>query len=78
MGLVKQCVKSHHRKNIQRLTMTFMTLSLEDMANRVKLSNAGEAEKYVMEMVTQTRLKILVFSYQSCLHHMCLNFFFPL
>ncbi|CAG0913006.1 unnamed protein product [Notodromas monacha] len=51
MGLVKQCLSSLHRKNIQRLTMTFMTLSLEDMANRVKLSGPQEAERYVLEMI---------------------------
>ena len=31
---------------------TFLTLSLTDMANRVKLPNAKEAEKYVLHMVS--------------------------
>ncbi|XP_050394557.1 COP9 signalosome complex subunit 3 [Patella vulgata] len=51
MGLVKQCINSLFKKNIQRLTKTFLTLSLADMANRVHLSGAKEAEKYVLHMI---------------------------
>uniref|UniRef100_A0A8C4QEB6 COP9 signalosome complex subunit 3 n=1 Tax=Eptatretus burgeri TaxID=7764 RepID=A0A8C4QEB6_EPTBU len=51
MGLVKQCVSSLYKKNIQRLTKTFLTLSLQDMANRVQLSSPREAEKYVLHMI---------------------------
>ncbi|ELT89416.1 hypothetical protein CAPTEDRAFT_130389 [Capitella teleta] len=51
MGLVKQCVTSIFKKNIQRLTKTFMTLSLTDMANRVQLAGPREAEKYVLHMI---------------------------
>jgi COP9 signalosome complex subunit 3 len=51
MGLVKQCVTSIYKKNIQRLTKTFLTLSLADMANRVQLSSPQEAEKYVLHMI---------------------------
>lgn len=51
MGLVKQCVSSIYKKNIQRLTKTFLTLSLADMAERVKLSGPQEAEKYVLNMI---------------------------
>ncbi|XP_061425678.1 COP9 signalosome complex subunit 3 isoform X3 [Lethenteron reissneri] len=51
MGLVKQCVCSLYKKNIQRLTKTFLTLSLQDMANRVQLSGPREAEKYVLHMI---------------------------
>ncbi|XP_078611690.1 COP9 signalosome complex subunit 3-like [Branchiostoma floridae x Branchiostoma japonicum] len=50
-GLVKQCLASIYKKNIQRLTKTFLTLSLADMANRVQLSGPKEAEKYVLEMI---------------------------
>ncbi|CAM1291491.1 COPS3 (predicted), partial [Pycnogonum litorale] len=50
-GLVKQCLSSICKKNIQRLTKTFLTLSLSDMANRVKLSGPREAEKYVLHMI---------------------------
>ncbi|UYV76389.1 COPS3 [Cordylochernes scorpioides] len=51
VGLVKQCLASQYRKNIQRLTKTFMTLSLSDMANRVKLSCPKEAETYILNMI---------------------------
>ncbi|XP_052265746.1 COP9 signalosome complex subunit 3-like [Dreissena polymorpha] len=51
IGLVKQCLTSLYKKNIQRLTKTFLTLSLTDMANRVKLSGPKEAEKYVLHMI---------------------------
>lgn len=50
-GLVKQCLSSLYKKNIQRLTKTFLTLSLQDMASRVQLSGAQEAEKYVLHMI---------------------------
>jgi len=51
MGLVKQCLASLHRKNIQRLTKTFMTLSLSDMASRVQIANVKEAEKHILSMI---------------------------
>ncbi|KAI8796795.1 COP9 signalosome complex subunit 3-like isoform X1 [Biomphalaria glabrata] len=51
MGLVKQCMTSLIKKNIQRLTKTFLTLSLADMANRVQLVSPKEAEKYVLHMI---------------------------
>ncbi|XP_023792655.1 COP9 signalosome complex subunit 3 isoform X2 [Cyanistes caeruleus] len=51
MGLVKQCLSSLYKKNIQRLTKTFLTLSLQDMASRVQLSGPQEAEKYVLHMI---------------------------
>ncbi|KAA8581066.1 hypothetical protein FQN60_002647 [Etheostoma spectabile] len=50
-GLVKQCLSSLYKKNIQRLTKTFLTLSLQDMASRVQLSGPLEAEKYVLHMI---------------------------
>ncbi|BFZ17392.1 hypothetical protein BsWGS_20431 [Bradybaena similaris] len=51
MGLVKQCMTSLIKKNIQRLTKTFLTLSLTDMANRVQLAGPRDAEKYVLHMI---------------------------
>lgn len=52
MGLVKQVIASLYKKNIQRLTKTFLTLSLEDMANRIQLESAEDAEQYVLNMVS--------------------------
>jgi COP9 signalosome complex subunit 3 len=51
VGLVKQCLASLYKKNIQRLTKTFLTLSLADMSSRVQLTNLKEAEKYVLHMI---------------------------
>jgi len=53
MGLVKQCVASLYKKNIQRLTKTFLKLSLEDMANRIHLSSKEEAEQYILNMIEE-------------------------
>eukprot|EP00761_Pharyngomonas_kirbyi_P009200 gb/GECH01009215.1/.p1 GENE.gb/GECH01009215.1/~~gb/GECH01009215.1/.p1 ORF type:complete len:430 (+),score=68.39 gb/GECH01009215.1/:1-1290(+) len=50
-GLVKQCIQALYRLNIQRLTQTYLTLSLENIAETVGLKNAEEAELRVLEMV---------------------------
>lgn len=51
-GLVKQVIGSLYKKNIQRLTKTFLTLSLADVASRVQLGSPAEAEKYIFKMVS--------------------------
>jgi COP9 signalosome complex subunit 3 len=51
MGLVKQLKQSLFKKNIQKLTKTYITLSLNDMAVKVKLSNSKDAEYYVLNMI---------------------------
>lgn len=51
LGLVKQCMCALYKKNIQRLTKTFLTLSLADVANRVQLSSPQEAQKYILNMI---------------------------
>ncbi|KAI8126188.1 COP9 signalosome complex subunit 3 [Lucilia cuprina] len=51
MGLVKQVATSLYKKNIQRLTKTFLTLSLSDVASRVQLPSAAAAEKYILNMI---------------------------
>lgn len=50
-GLVKQVAASLYKKNIQRLTQTFLTLSLADVANKVQLGGPAEAEKYILDMI---------------------------
>ena len=50
-GLAKQVQQSLYKKIIQRLTQTFLTLSLSDMALRVQLPSVIEAEKLVLTMV---------------------------
>jgi COP9 signalosome complex subunit 3 len=50
-GLVKQVVQSVHKKNIQRLTKTFLTLSMTDVASRVFIADSAEAEDRIVNMV---------------------------
>ncbi|XP_047360513.1 COP9 signalosome complex subunit 3 isoform X2 [Vespa velutina] len=50
-GLVKQVLSYLYKKNIQRLTKTFLTLSLSDVASRVQLAGPSEAEKYILNMI---------------------------
>uniref|UniRef100_A0A7N0T9K5 COP9 signalosome complex subunit 3 n=1 Tax=Kalanchoe fedtschenkoi TaxID=63787 RepID=A0A7N0T9K5_KALFE len=51
LGLVKQAVASMYKRNIQRLTQTYLTLSLQDIATTVHLSSAKEAEMHVLQMI---------------------------
>lgn len=51
MGLVKQVASVLYKKNIQRLTKTFLTLSLSDVASRVGLPGPADAEKHILNMV---------------------------
>jgi len=50
-GLVKQSIQSLNRNNIKRLTQTYLTLSLHDIAVSVKLSGPAEAERAVLRMI---------------------------
>lgn len=52
LGLVKQVVSSMYKRNIQRLTQTYLTLSLQDIANTVQLNSPKEAEMHVLQMVS--------------------------
>lgn len=45
-----------YKRNIQRLTQTYLTLSLQDIANTVQLNGPKEAEMHVLQMVV---LKII-------------------
>ena len=53
MGLVKQVQKSQIKMIIKRLTKTFLTLSLEELANRVGLTSPIEAEKILVTMIQE-------------------------
>jgi COP9 signalosome complex subunit 3 len=56
MGLVKQLKQSLFKKNIQKLTKTYITLSLNDMAVKVKLLNSKDAEYYVLNMIKDNEI----------------------
>uniref|UniRef100_A0A1B6L0M0 COP9 signalosome complex subunit 3 n=1 Tax=Graphocephala atropunctata TaxID=36148 RepID=A0A1B6L0M0_9HEMI len=51
IGLTKQVIASLYKKNIQRLTKTFLTLSLTDLASRVQLASPADAERYILNMI---------------------------
>jgi len=48
-------VKALHRKNILKLTNTFLNMSISDLAQRINLPNIVEAEEHLMAMVFKTR-----------------------
>jgi len=51
MGMVKQALRAMVRGSIRRLTNTFVTLSLKDIADKGKLQNIEDAENQVRSMV---------------------------
>ncbi|KAL6960454.1 COP9 signalosome complex subunit 3, partial [Sarracenia purpurea var. burkii] len=51
LGLVKQVISSMYKRNIQRLTQTYLTLSLQDIASTVQLNSPKEAEMHVLQMI---------------------------
>ncbi|KAK5583584.1 hypothetical protein RB653_005182 [Dictyostelium firmibasis] len=51
-GLVKLSIKSIHRRNIKKLTQTFMTLSISDIAEKVNIPKA-KAEQFVLKMIEE-------------------------
>ena len=53
MGLVKLVSQSLTKRNIQRLTQTYLTLSLGDIAANVGLASAQEAEMYILRWAVQ-------------------------
>ena len=48
VGLVKLVVESQTKRNVQRLTQTYLTLSLEDIAAAVNLPSAATAELVIL------------------------------
>lgn len=48
MGLVKLVLAGRTKRAIQRLTQTFLTLSLADIAQQVGLETAAEAEGHIL------------------------------
>ncbi|PNW71934.1 hypothetical protein CHLRE_16g671100v5 [Chlamydomonas reinhardtii] len=51
LGLVKQVVASLTVRSVQRLTQTFLTLPLADIAASAGLAGAAEAEEHILRMV---------------------------
>jgi len=53
IGLARQIQKSFVKRNIQKLTSTYVTLALDDIAKRAKLKSPTEAEQYVLDMIDE-------------------------
>ncbi|KAL6539118.1 hypothetical protein OROGR_011767 [Orobanche gracilis] len=53
LGLVKQVLASMYKRNIQRLTQTYLTLSLQDIATIVQLNSPKVAEMHVLQMIQE-------------------------
>lgn len=56
LGLVKQVSSVLYKKNIQRLTKTFLTLSLSDVASRVGLPSPADAERHILNMIENKQI----------------------
>mmetsp|Transcript_21113 Transcript_21113/g.56867 ORF Transcript_21113/g.56867 Transcript_21113/m.56867 type:complete len:409 (-) Transcript_21113:284-1510(-) len=56
-GLVKQCATAFTKDCIQRLSRTYVTLSLVDIASAAGLSGAAEAEAQLLIMVDKGEIK---------------------
>lgn len=56
LGLVQQVVDSMRRRRVMRLTSTFVTLSLADIAAKTGLPNAAAAEAELLAMVQEGQL----------------------
>mmetsp|Transcript_17154 Transcript_17154/g.40035 ORF Transcript_17154/g.40035 Transcript_17154/m.40035 type:complete len:450 (+) Transcript_17154:43-1392(+) len=56
LGLANQALASVYKRNIQRLTQTFVTLSLEDIAQEVGLQGAEEAKGQLLAMIGQGQI----------------------
>jgi COP9 signalosome complex subunit 3 len=59
-GLVQQCISALSRNTIQRLTETYLTLSLSDLAKMAKLSSPQEAEKILLSMIERGEIKAVI------------------
>jgi len=51
MGLVKQAIQSLYKQNIQRLTKTYITLSMKDITEQSGLGDPVETERRVFKMI---------------------------
>ena len=73
VGLVKLVVESQTKRNVQRLTQTYLTLSLEDIAAAVNLPSATAAELVILRSVQVAESAALppVVCLHSCLTALC-------
>jgi len=66
LGLANQVLARLYKNNIQRLTKTFLTLSLADVASRVQLQSAEAAEQHILNMVSNIFFVLLHIDLFDC------------
>ena len=59
LGLVKQVKEAFFGKNIKKLTKTFLTLSFNDLKERLSFPQLTQAEYYILLMVSKLKLYLL-------------------
>ncbi|KAG0305395.1 hypothetical protein BGZ98_004197 [Dissophora globulifera] len=52
-GLAKQCMEALHRRNIQDLTRTYLTLSIKDITSLIGLSSEADGESRVEGIIVR-------------------------
>jgi len=56
LGLARQAYQALFEQNIKRLTKTYITLSLSDIAAKVHLQDGAEAERRVLKMIEEGKV----------------------
>ena len=59
IGLVKLVLAGRTKRAIQKLTQTFLTLSLADIAQQVGLQDASEAEGHILRYMYYTMVAVV-------------------
>jgi len=59
-GLIKQCIQSQDLKNIQRLTQTYITLSLSDISQSARIASSKIAELSILKMIDEGQIKATI------------------
>jgi len=59
-GLIKQCIESLKKGNIERLTETYLTLSLVDITKAANLSSIQDSEKILLQMIENKQINAVV------------------
>jgi COP9 signalosome complex subunit 3 len=60
LGLVQQLQEKYVCQCIQRLTSTYLTLSLMDIASAVGLANAQDAERSLLKMIREKQISAVI------------------
>lgn len=81
-GLIKQLLKKYSQKEIMKLTQTYITLNLQDIANQSKNTNVNvnaaikQAEHTIFQMVRSASLFMHHYIYYSIVYPCFMLFLF--